>query len=133
MRHAVALAVLLAAAPALGAEQKGATPPAAAGQKGGTPSATAPAGKKIQITVKEAGFEPSEIKLKKGEPVTLVFTRKAERTCMTAVDIPGENVKNLKLPLNQPVAVTITPRKAGVEPFHCSAMAMGDGKLVVEE
>jgi plastocyanin domain-containing protein len=121
MRHAVALALALAAAPALAAEGK-AEPKAAAGQ-----------GRRIEIVVSEAGFEPREVKLKKGEPATLVFTRKTERTCITAIDIPAEDVKKLKLPLNQPVALTITPKKAGVEPFHCSAMAMGNGKLVVEE
>jgi plastocyanin domain-containing protein len=37
----------------------------------------------------------------------------------------------LDLPLNKPVSVTVTPKKAGVERFHCSAMAMGDGRLDV--
>jgi hypothetical protein len=29
--------------------------------------------------------------------------------------------------------VAVTPKKAGVEKFHCSAMAMGNGKLVVQD
>ena len=32
-----------------------------------------------------------------------------------------------------PVAVTVTPAKAGTKPFHCSAMGMGNGKLVVAD
>jgi len=124
MRHAAILVAALAFTPALAAEQK----PAAA-----APAAAPQTGRKIEITVNEAGFEPREIKLKKGEPATLVFTRKTERTCITAIDIPAEDVKKLKLPLNQPVALTITPKKAGVEAFHCSAMGMGNGKLVVED
>ena len=126
MRYAAALVAALAISPAFAAEQKpaGAAPAAAP---------AAQAGRKIEITVNEAGFEPREIKLKKGEPATLVFTRKTERTCITAIDIPAEDVKKLKLPLNQPVALTITPKKAGVEAFHCSAMGMGNGKLVVED
>lgn len=89
--------------------------------------------RKVEIKVTDAGFEPREVKAKKGEPLTLVFTRTTERTCITAVDIPAENVKNLKLPLNQAVSVTVTPKKAGVEKFHCTAMAMGNGKLVVQD
>ena len=75
----------------------------------------------------------AKLKTKKGQPVTLVSTRTTDRTCITAVDIPDESIKNLKLPLNQAVAVTVTPRKAGVEKFHCSAMAMGNGKLLVQD
>ncbi len=92
-----------------------------------------PGGKKVAIAVTEAGFEPREIAVKKGEPVTLVFTRVTDRTCITAVDIPDEGVKEFALPLNRAVSLTVTPRKAGVERFHCSAMAMGNGKLIVQD
>jgi plastocyanin domain-containing protein len=51
---------------------------------------------------------------------------------MTAVDIPEENVKELELPLNKTVTVTFTPKKTGTERFHCSAMAMGKGRIIVE-
>jgi plastocyanin domain-containing protein len=128
MRFALALAALVAAAPALSlaADQK-----APAGK---APAAQPPAtGKTVHIKVTEEGYEPREIKVKKGEPTTLVFTRVAERTCMTAVDIPAEGIKKVELPYNKPVAVTVTPKKAGVEAFHCSAMGMGNGKLIVEE
>ena len=87
---------------------------------------------KVEIKVTDAGFEPSQVKAKKGKPVTLVFTRTTDRTCITAVDIPDENIKALQLPLGKPVAVTVTPKKAGVEPFHCTAMGMGNGKIVVQ-
>jgi plastocyanin domain-containing protein len=91
------------------------------------------AGKRVEIKVTRAGFEPRQIKLKKGEPVTLVFTRTTEETCITAVDIPDEGVQGLDLPLGKPVSVTLTPKKAGTEPFHCTAMGMGNGKLIVRE
>jgi len=90
------------------------------------------AGQKVDIKVTSEGFEPRIIKVKKGEPVTLTFTRTVERTCITAIDIPDENVKGFELPLNKPVSVTITPKKAGEEKFHCSAMAMGNGKIIVQ-
>jgi plastocyanin domain-containing protein len=115
MRHLFTAVALLVAVPVL------------AGAKD-----AAAAGKKVEIKVTDDGFQPSEIKVKKGEPTTLVFTRTTDRTCITAIDIPDEGVKKVELPLNQPVAVTITPKKAGVEAFHCSAMAMGNGKIVVE-
>jgi len=95
-------------------------------------AAPAPAGKKIEIKVTEKGFEPKEVRVKKGEPVTLSFLRTTDRTCIKAVDIPDEKVKNFQLPLDKAVALTITPAKAGVEKFHCTAMAMGDGKIIVE-
>ena len=117
MRTILAALLLLTAAPALAAESKA--------------PALAAAGK-VEIKVTDE-FSPREIKVKKGQPVTLVFTRTTEQTCITAIDIPDEQVKELDLPLNKPVAVTITPRKKGVEKFHCSAMGMGDGKLIVED
>jgi plastocyanin domain-containing protein len=122
MRHVIALAALLAAGPALAAE---------APAKGAPASAAAV--RTVEIKVTEAGFEPREIRVKKGQPTKLVFTRKTDRTCITAVDIPDEKVTKFELPLDKPVALTITPRKAGVESFHCSAMGMGNGRIIVEE
>ncbi len=114
MRKALLAAALLAAAPAFAAG------PASAGQK-------------VDIKVTEDGFVPREIKLKKGKPTTLVFTRVTDATCITAIDIPDENVKELQLPLHEAVSLTVTPKRKGVEKFHCSAMGMGDGKLIVED
>jgi plastocyanin domain-containing protein len=90
-----------------------------------------PAPRKVEIKVTVDGFKPQQVKLKKGERVTLVFTRVTDDTCITAIDIPAEKVAKLDLPLNRPVPVTITPAKAGTERFHCSEMGMGDGKLIV--
>jgi plastocyanin domain-containing protein len=107
------LAVLLLAVPVLAAD-----PPAA--------------GRTVEIKVTEAGFEPREVKARKGEALTLVFTRVTDRTCIRAIDIPDEEVKGFQLPLGEPVSLTITPKKAGVKAFHCSAMGMGNGRIVVE-
>lgn len=89
-------------------------------------------GRRQEITVTAAGFEPREIRAKKGEPLTLVFKRTTDKTCITAIDIPDEQVKGFQLPLNRPVELVITPKKAGTERFHCSAMGMGNGKIHVE-
>src|SRR5512133_1551091 len=79
----------------------------------------------VSIKVTDAGFEPKQVKAKRGEPLTLAFTRTTDRTCITAIDIPAEDVKEFELPLNKTVTLTITPKKQGVERFHCSAMGMG--------
>ncbi|HYS80824.1 MAG TPA: cupredoxin domain-containing protein [Anaeromyxobacteraceae bacterium] len=114
MRHLLAALALLSAAPTLAAPPAGSV-------------------KEVQIKVTTKGFEPHEVKAKKGQPISLVFTRTTEDTCITAIDVPAENVKEFALPLNKAVTLTLTPKKAGVEKFHCSAMGMGDGKLIVED
>jgi plastocyanin domain-containing protein len=119
MRHIVTAAALVLALAGLGAAP--------------TPAAAADAGKKVAIKITDDGFVPREIKVKKGQPTTLEFTRTTDATCMTEIDIPDEKVKEFALPLNKAVTLTITPKKAGVEKFHCSAMGMGDGKIVVED
>jgi plastocyanin domain-containing protein len=97
------------------------------------PAAPAHGGGKVDIKVTEDGFVPREFKVKKGRPTTLVFTRVTDSTCITAIDIPDEKVKEFELPLNKPVSLTVTPKKKGIEKFHCSAMGMGDGKIIVED
>jgi plastocyanin domain-containing protein len=92
---------------------------------------TAP--RRIDIKVTDAGFEPRQITVKRGQPITLAFTRITNGTCITAIDIPEEGVKEFELPLNKTVTLTITPKKKGTERFHCSAMAMGKGRIIVED
>jgi plastocyanin domain-containing protein len=52
---------------------------------------------------------PSSIKVKQGQPVKLVVTRKTDRP---APRIVIKDAINQKLPLNQPVAVEFTPKAA---------------------
>ncbi len=120
MRSTIIIAALFLAGPGLAADPVKAPAQLAKGNR-------------IEIKVTEAGFEPQQVRARKGQPVTLVFTRTTDATCIRAIDIPDENVKALELPLEKAVSVTVTPRKAGVEKFHCSAMGMGDGKLVVSD
>jgi plastocyanin domain-containing protein len=88
---------------------------------------------RVEVKITDAGFEPREITARKGQPLAITFLRTTERTCIKAIDIPAERVKGFDLPLNKPVTLTITPQKAGVEAFHCTAMAMGNGRIVVKE
>jgi plastocyanin domain-containing protein len=95
-------------------------------------SAPAPAaGKTIQMSVTEKGFEPALVKVKKGEPVTLVITRKTEKTCATEIVIDEEKIST-KLPLNQAVTVSFTPKKAGDMKYGCAMGKMIGGVLKVE-
>lgn len=95
----------------------------------GTP-ATAKAGQAIEVTVTSAGFVPADLKVKQGQPVKLVVTRKTERTCATEIVIKDQGIHQ-KLPLNQPVVVAFTPKKAGQLRYACG-MDMISGVIVVE-
>lgn len=87
--------------------------------------------KPITMSVTDKGFEPAAVKVKKGEPVTLVITRKTDRTCATEIVIDEHGV-NTKLPLNQAVTVTFTPRKSGDLKYGCGMGKMIGGVLTVE-
>lgn len=118
MRKLILTALIALPAAALAAD-KPATP--AAAQKTSV--------RHLDVKVTASGFEPKDLKLKKGEPTEITFTRVAEGTCITAV--VGLTKNKIDLPLNKPVTVTLTPEKTGTIPFSCP-MGMGDGKVVVE-
>ena len=75
-------------------------------------------------------FEPAEVKVKQGEAIKLVVTRKTERTCATEIVMKSEGVK-APLPLDKPVTVYLKPSKAGSIRYACG-MDMVAGRLVVE-
>jgi len=85
----------------------------------------------VEISVTEKGFEPTPVALKKGEPVTLVITRKTDTTCAKSVVFDEPKVKK-DLPLNQPVEVTFTPTKTGELKYGCAMGKMLAGVLRVE-
>ena len=85
---------------------------------------------RVVITVTKNGFEPASVHLKAGQPVRLVVTRTVERTCATDIVVSEFGIKKA-LPLNKPVEVRFTPRKAGAIRYAC-AMDMVAGSLIVE-
>lgn len=89
-----------------------------------------PEGKTVEISVTEKGFEPSTVTIKKGESVTLVVTRKTDKTCAKEIVIEEEGI-NAKLPLNEAVKLTFTPKKSGDIKYACG-MNMFGGVLKVE-
>jgi plastocyanin domain-containing protein len=87
--------------------------------------------KEVQVEVTKAGFEPAEIKAKRGEKVRLVVTRKVARTCATEIVMKDLKIEK-ELPLDTPVTVEFTaPKKPGELRYTC-AMDMIAGKVVVE-
>lgn len=84
----------------------------------------------VQLTVTPQGFIPAQVKVKAGQPVQLVVTRKTDRTCATAIVVKEYGVAK-ELPLGQPVTVTFTPTKAGQVRYACP-MNMIAGTMIVE-
>jgi plastocyanin domain-containing protein len=82
----------------------------------------------VQIHATAEGFEPARVEVPAGKPVKLVFTRVAEKTCMTGVVFPELGIEK-DLPLNTPVTVELTPKAGGNVTFQCP-MAMGKGAVV---
>ena len=72
----------------------------------------------VEIAVTAKGFEPARVKVAKGEPLKLVVTRKTDDTCAKEIVIPDENIK-ADLPLNQPVTLSFTPKRAGELKYAC--------------
>jgi plastocyanin domain-containing protein len=118
------LVLLLACA--LGACEAG-----AADRKDKTPVDDGPLVSRLEMTVTDKGFEPPNLRVKKGEPVTLVITRKVDSTCATEIVIDDYGI-NTKLPLNTPVTVSFTPTKSGVLKYGCAMQKMIGGVIKVE-
>jgi plastocyanin domain-containing protein len=80
--------------------------------------------RRIDINVTKNGFEPSRIPVRQHEQVTLVFTRRTERTCATVVSLqydrrdPGKTLE-LKLELNKPTTLTLSFAIHGPHTFAC--------------
>jgi plastocyanin domain-containing protein len=85
----------------------------------------------VALSVTEAGYEPSPVTLKKGEPVKLVVTRKTDSTCATEVVMEEHNI-NTPLPLNTPVEIAFTPSKSGELRYGCAMGKMIAGVFMVE-
>ena len=81
------------------------------------------------IIVDVDGFKPSKVKLKKGAPATLTFTRTTDDTCATEVVFPQLNIKK-ELPKDKPVAIEIPTDKEQTLTFQCG-MGMYKSSVIV--
>ena len=95
------------------------------------PPAAAPGPRSIAMEVTDEGFVPANVKLKAGEPIVLVVTRKTDETCAKDLLIDGTDIKQ-PLPLNKPVEIAWTPKTAGKVKFGCAMDMMVGGVLLVE-
>ncbi len=120
----ITLAAIALAAPAATLAQSHAHAP---GQ--GT-AAKAKAVRTIAIDVTSEGFTPSDVKVKAGEPLELVVTRKTQKTCATEIVIRDYGIQR-ELPLDRPVTIELTPKKSGQIRYGC-AMNMIAGTLTVD-
>jgi plastocyanin domain-containing protein len=89
-----------------------------------------PAAGVVQVTVDGTGFHPDRIPARAGEPITLALMRTTEETCGTEIVIPALGIER-KLPLNERVEVTVTPKEKGEIAFACG-MDMLKGTIVVD-
>jgi plastocyanin domain-containing protein len=84
----------------------------------------------VALTVTAKGFEPTPVRVKAGQPVKLIITRKSEDTCATEIVLKDYNIQQT-LPLGEPVTVAFTPTKTGEVKYACG-MGMISGVLLVE-
>ena len=84
----------------------------------------------VDLAVTTRGFEPARVKVAKGGPLKLVVTRKTDDTCAKEIVIADENIK-ADLPLNKPVTLNFTPKRAGELKYACG-MNMVTGVLDVQ-
>ncbi len=96
---------------------------AACGERAQAPDAP------VKITVTKRGYEPWRVQARKDVPLTLVVTRTTDETCATEIVLPEYGIDR-KLPLDQPVTITFTPRRTGELRYSC-AMKMFQGVIDV--
>lgn len=84
----------------------------------------------IEIEVNAQGYAPEQIELQEGVPTQLVFTRTADSVCAEYVQSPELGVGETELPLDEPVAIELTPSESGAFTFMCG-MDMLEGTIVV--
>lgn len=94
------------------------------------PAPATPAARKVELRVTEKGFEPAEIKVKKGEALELVVTRTTDETCAKKLVIKETGEKR-DLPLNKPVTIALKTEKSGAIHYACG-MDMLSGVVLVE-
>jgi plastocyanin domain-containing protein len=95
-----------------------------------TTAAQAQAPRVVAITANGDGFTPLQVKVAKGQTVTLRFTRTSDETCAKKVVFPDLGLKK-DLPLNKPVDIPVPTTKSRTLAFQCG-MGMFKGSVVVD-
>ena len=94
-----------------------------------TANATAGGAQEITITV-HGGYEPAEVRARKGTPLRLTFDRQEDSSCSEEVVLPDFGIRTF-LPAFQKTTVELTPDRAGTYEITCG-MSMLHGRLIVE-
>lgn len=94
-------------------------------------AATVQGGVQTVTVAVHGGYDPAQVRVKRGTPLRLVFDRQETSSCSEEVVFPDFDVRRF-LPAHQKTAVEITPARAGTFEFTCG-MGMLRGKLIVEE
>lgn len=97
-------------------------------------TATPPtSGDRFDIKVTDKGFEPEDVKVPAGKPVTLVFERKTDQTCVKEVIITMADSSKIErpLPLNTAVEIATTFPTGGKLGYACG-MDMMKGTITVQ-
>jgi len=84
-----------------------------------------------QVTVNANGYDPPRVKLRKGTPARIVFTRTDDNNCAGEVVFRELGIRQT-LPVGIPVAVEFMPKKDGQYTFTCG-MNMLRGALIVAQ
>ncbi|MBL8177721.1 MAG: cupredoxin domain-containing protein [Bryobacterales bacterium] len=90
----------------------------------------APDGTQLVTIAVEGGYAPSEIRVRRGAPVRLVFDRKEKSPCSEELVIGALGVRRFLKPFEK-TAVEFTPLESGSFDFTCG-MNMLRGRIVVE-
>lgn len=77
----------------------------------------------------DGGYKPNAIKIKQGKPVTITFIRKDPNPCLEEIIFPDYKIKQF-LPVDKPVAITLSPPHSGKSGFRCG-MNMFHGRIEV--
>jgi plastocyanin domain-containing protein len=88
---------------------------------------------RFQIDITEHGFEPKDVAVPAGKPVTIVFDRKTDRTCAKHIVLELGDGKTVEkdLPLDTPVEIAATFAKPGKLTYACG-MNMMKGTVTVQ-
>jgi plastocyanin domain-containing protein len=95
---------------------------------GGCAAHEAPPPGAIAIEVTESGFEPAVARVEPGKPVTLIVTRRTDRTCATEMVFEATGERH-DLPLRKPVRIELAAGVGDTLRYACG-MDMFRGMIV---
>lgn len=103
--------------------------PASAAMDASERSSAGSAMQSATITV-HGGYAPSTIRVRAGQPVSLVFDRQETSSCSEEIVFPDFGLRKF-LPAHERTTITVTPPSPGTYEFSCG-MSMLHGRLIAE-